>query len=384
MRPQSHRRILHIITGLSTGGAERALYNLLSGGLGDAGETAVLSLSDEGSMGQHIRALGVPVMTLEMKRGMPTPAALIRLRRIVRDFQPDLIQGWMYHGNVAASLARRLARNKPAVIWNVRHSLYSLAAEKLMTRQVIRANRWLSSGADAIIYNSRVSRGQHEAFGFAAENGKVIANGFDTDSLRPDRDKRDAMRQSLGIAPDEVVVGHVARFHPMKNHAGFLKAAVQVLKLRPDVSFLLAGRNVGLENPALADIVPARFQGRFRFVGERSDVPNLMQAMDVFCMSSAWGEAFPNVIAEAMAIGLPCVAKDVGDSRDIVGDSGVVVAPGDDDVLAAGMLTMLDKTADERRELGRAARKRIEQHYALPAIVRQYAEMYRVIAQGCA
>lgn len=371
-------RVLHIITGLSTGGAEKALFNLLSGGLTEMGETVVLSLSDEGSMGRHIRALGVHVMTLGMKRGLPTPAALLHLRRIVRDFRPDLIQGWMYHGNLAASMAKGLAINKPAVIWNVRHSLYSLSAEKLLTRQVIRANRCMSTHADTIIYNSRVSRCQHEAFGFAGDKGKAIANGFDTTLLQPAPAKRKAVRQSLGIEADEVVVGHVARFHPVKNHAGFLQAAVQVLKIRPEVSFLLVGRNVGLDNPSLSGIVPSHLQDRFRFVGERADVADLMQVMDVFCLTST-SEAFPNVLAEAMSIGLPCVATDVGDSRDIVGNSGLVVAPGNVDELARGLLTMLSKTIDERCELGRTARVRVEQNYALPAIVLQYANIYREI-----
>lgn len=369
-------KVLHIITGLSTGGAERALYNLLSGGLAETGEMAVLSLSDEGSFGKDIRALGVPVYTLGISSGLPTPAALVQLNRVVRDFQPDIVQGWMYHGNLAASLAKKLARNNPAEFWNVRHSLYSLAAERRMTRQVIRANRLLSTRVNVILYNSQVSRSQHEAFGFTANNGKVIANGFDTTVLRPNKDIRNAARQSLGIDPGEVIIGHVARFHPMKNQAAFLHAAVQVLKSRPEVSFLLAGRDVGLDNLALSGIVPARLHGRFRFLGERKDVSDLMQAMDIFCMSSAWGEAFPNVVAEAMSIGLPCVVTDVGDSADIVGDSGVVVVPGDINALAAGILAMLGKTIDERRELGGVARNRIERNYALPAIVQQYGALY--------
>nr|MDA3877952.1 glycosyl transferase family 1 [Halothiobacillus sp.] len=145
--------VLHIITGLSTGGAERALYKVLAGGLAQSGNSAVLSLRDEGAYGRKIRDLGVPVYTLGMQRGVPGPLAVTRLRRLVRSLRPAIVQGWMYHGNLAAWLAQRMAPGRPALAWNIRHSLYGLSGEKRATRQVIRANRWLSGAPDALLYN---------------------------------------------------------------------------------------------------------------------------------------------------------------------------------------------------------------------------------------
>jgi glycosyltransferase involved in cell wall biosynthesis len=360
---------------LNTGGAERALYNVLAGGLAEA-EHFVLSLQGEGTYGSRIRALGVPVYTLDMLGGLPGPRALWRLRQVVRGVRPDIIQGWMYHGNLAASMAARMTPGlRPAVAWNVRHSLYSLAAEKRLTRQVIRANRWASAGADAIIYNSRLSRKQHEGFGIAASRGQVIPNGFDTDQLRPDAECGRATRKALEIPSRATVIGHVARFHPIKDHASFLRAVVDVMSRHADVVCLMVGREVNLENPALAGVVPPELEGRFRFAGERNDVPNLMRAMEVLCQSS-WSEAFPNVLGEAMALGVPCVATDVGDSRDIVGDTGEVVPPSDSKALANGLLAMLGRPAEERAALGRAARVRIEERYDLPQVLEQYSTLY--------
>jgi len=368
--------ILHIITGLSAGGAERVLYNVLAGGLAEQGDVAVLSLRDEGTYGQPIRDLGVPVYTLGIQRGLPSLSAIAHLRRLVLRLRPDVIQGWMYHGNLAASVAARMTPgSRPAVAWSVHHSLYSLAGEKPLTRQVIRVNRWASAGVDAIIYCSRLSREQHETFGFAAERGQVIPNGFDTERLTPDAERGRVMREVLGIPREAIVIGHVARFHPMKDHASFLRAAVEVMRQRPDVVCLLAGRGVNLENPALAGILPPELEQRFYFVGERKDVPDLMRAMNLFCQSS-WSEAFPNVLGEAMALGVPCVATDVGDSRDIIGETGIIVPPSDSKALSAGLLAMLNRTVDERAALGRAARARIEMHYALPSVVAQYRELY--------
>ncbi len=374
-------RVLHIITSLSTGGAERSLFNLLSGGLGQAGETAVLSLTDEGTYGEHISGLGIRVYTLNMRRGLPSISALIRLRRVVCDFRPDLIQGWMYHGNLLALLAGKLTVGHPAIAWNVRHSLHSIEKEKRLTRLVIRANSWLSSKADKILYNSRISQVQHEAFGFAADRGMMIPNGFNLDELEADPDKRKMMRCAFGIDDNEMVVGHVARFHPLKNHAGFLQAAVLLLQTHPDVSFLLVGRDVDLDNPALSGIVPANLIYRFRFLGERGDVHDVMQALDIFCLSST-SEAFPNVLAEAMSLGKPCVATDVGDCRDILGNSGVAVPPGETRALAEALVWLLEQSPEKVVELGVHARERIQNNYQITEIVRRYSELYKQLERS--
>jgi glycosyltransferase involved in cell wall biosynthesis len=368
-------KTLHVITGLATGGAERALHNLVAGGLAEKFGSAVVSLRDEGVYGPRIRALGVPVHTLDIRLGVPGPRTISKLCSLVREIRPDVIQGWMYHGNLAASLAAGRSSGRQAVVWNIRHSLYDLADEKPLTRQVIRTNRLLSGRADAILYNSWLSREQHETFGFASTRSRVIANGFDTAVLEPTLERRTAARRALGIAEGVPVVGHVARFHPMKDHAAFLRAALAVAERRPDVRFFMIGRDVSLDNPALSGIVPASLADRFICLGERSDVHELMQAMDVFCQSS-WSEAFSNVLGEAMASSVPCVATDVGDSTDIVGNTGCIVPPRNSDALAEAMLELLALPDEERAALGRKARERIEANYALPAVVSQYGELY--------
>jgi glycosyltransferase involved in cell wall biosynthesis len=184
------------------------------------------------------------------------------------------------------------------------------------------------------------------------------------------------MRQALGIESDDIVIGHIARFHPMKNHAGFLRAAVRVLEFKPEVVFLLAGRDVNLNNPALSGIISPCLRNRFRFLGERADIPDLMQAMDVLCMSSSWGEAFPNVIGESMACGVPCVVTDVGDSRYIVGETGVVVPALDSQALESSLNYVLNLSVERRTSMGEAARARIESRYAISKIVSQYSDLY--------
>lgn len=373
--------IVHIITGLTTGGAERALYNLLQGGLTSRFDNHVVSLSHEGTVGPQIRALGVPVTTLDMRAGRPTLSGLIKLCRVVREIQCEVIQGWMYHGNLAATLARKSVPGRPVLAWNIRHSLYDLSSEKPMTRQVIRANRFLSAAPDALLYNSRLSRKQHEAFGFVSRKAQVIPNGIDVQKFFFSCASRQRVRSQLGIPADAPVVGHVARLHPMKDHPVFLLAAADLAHRYQETHFLLCGREVSLENKTLERLIPARFRHRFHLLGERSDVSELLSAMDIFCLSS-WSEAFPNVIGEAMATGLPCVSTDVGDSAIVIGDTGVVVPPHDEDQLATGIEALLTMPLKERRMLGASARARIEADYDLEAIVERYAASYEKLMTG--
>ena len=168
------KKVLHVISGLGTGGAERALYNILWGSIGNKFENEVVSLSGGGDLADAISRLDIPVHVLNMSLGGALPRALINLKRLTSEFKPDLIQGWMYHGNLAATVVSMAVPFKPKTVWNVRHSLYSLTDEKRLTQYVIRANRLFSRKANAIIYNSYLSRKQHEEFGLESSNGLVI------------------------------------------------------------------------------------------------------------------------------------------------------------------------------------------------------------------
>jgi glycosyltransferase involved in cell wall biosynthesis len=270
---------------------------------------------------------------------------------------------------------------RAVLVWNIRQSLYQIGNEKLLTRQVIRANRFFSWMPDALLYNSQLSRQQHEAFGFVANNGRVIPNGINCQQFRFSLKARERIREELAIPQTALVVGHVARFHPMKGHANFLQAAVKVAEDYPDTHFLLSGREVTIENPSIKQCIPESLQHRFHLLGERGDVADLMSAMDVLCSSSSWGEAFPNVLGEAMAVGLPCVATDVGDSALIVGDCGVVVVPKESNTLATGIKSLLMMPERERKQLGEQARQRIEDNFTLAVIVERYAQSYKKLGR---
>lgn len=368
-------RVLHIITGLSVGGAERALYSLLAGGLSSPFEHQVVSLSGQGAFGPRLRQLGVQVESLELRHGISAINGLARLRRLAAHFEPDLIQGWMYHGNMVAGWLRGLAQQKAVLAWNIRHCLPDLEFEKPLTRLVIRANRRASRKPELMLFNSSASKSDHAALGFCMERALVIPNGFSVQRWFADSAIGSSTREILGIPASALVIGHVARLHAVKDHPTFLRAAVQVARECDNVHILLVGTGVVADNPELLGLVPKELRPRFHLLGERDDIVDLMRAMDVFCLSSA-REAFPNVLGEAMATSVPCVTTDTGDSAALVGDTGIIVHAQDQGALAHGLLRLVSKPVEERHALGAAARARIESHYSLESVVQQYILTY--------
>ena len=365
-------KITHIITDLDTGGAEIMLYKLLVSLRDEKVESLVVSLMRNGPITQRIKALGVKVETLGLKQGdRPSWQTIDRLRKLIRTFNPDVVQGWMYHGNIAATAAVFLfdpMRRKVKLFWNVRQTLYDINSEKTQTRWLIVLGRWLSFFPHSIIYNSNLSAEQHCNVGYLSKKTKIIPNGFDLQKFKPDQQHRQQLREELKVAESVLLVGHISRLHPMKDHATLLHAIDRVVDslssigAKQEVLFLLIGHGVTSElskNPAI------------RFLGERSDIPRIMSALDIVVSSSAWGEGFPNVIGEAMASEVPCVVTDVGDSAYIVGKYGRVCPVGDDQCIASSLLQLIENK-QERKTAGKQARKRIKENYSMDKIKKEY------------
>jgi glycosyltransferase involved in cell wall biosynthesis len=368
---------MHIITGLDIGGAEMMLLKLLSASR-ECGQSMVVSLKDEGMIGPSIAKLGVPVECLHLRPSAPNPARFLPLVSLTRRFRPGVIQGWMPHGNLAASLTQYVSRIAAPVIWNVRMSLDVVGGEKLTTLGLIRIGAFLSRYPSAIIYNSISGARQHEKCGYRGAQSAVISNGFDCTVFRPDVDAHDRICEELGLESSAILVGLVARYHPMKDHAGFLKAASLLSMAHQDVRFLLVGKGLTPSQPELAKLTSElNLNAQVLFLGELSDIPRLTAALDVACSSSAWGEGFSNSIGEAMACGVPCVATDVGDSAYLVGDTGLIVSPRNPEALAHAIGQLLDAGSARRKELGMEARRRIESEFSLPKVARRYEEFYK-------
>jgi glycosyltransferase involved in cell wall biosynthesis len=374
-------KIIYVITGLSTGGAEMMLYKLLSKIDRNRFAPVVVSLMDRGTFGDRIEALGIPVYTLGMKQGgIPTPAAISRLIGTVRQLKPDLIQGWMYHGNLAAQLARVFSSYKIPVLWSIHYSIDSLAHEKRMTAIIVKFGAVTSKYVNQIVFSSQTSKLKHEALQYCRENSCVIYDGFDTSLFRPLTEAKFAVRAELGLPETTFLIGLICRFHPMKDHANFLHAAALLLETFPDIHFLLAGSGVERENQNLLQLIQKLgILDRVHLLGERRDMPRLTAALDIATVASAYGESFPNVIGEAMSCGVPCAVTDVGDSAWIVGNTGRIVSPRDSEALANAWKELIELGTEGREALGKEARARILKYFPVDSVASQYEKLYESV-----
>lgn len=371
-------KLLHVITGLNVGGAETMLARLMENrDLAPDIRPEVLSLMTPGVAGERIAATGTPVWSLGMRGGLPLPGAMVRLAAVMRGVRPDLIMGWMHHGQLVASLGALAAPGPVPVIWNVRHSLSGYRQEKRLSRIVLRMGAWLSGTPSAIIYNSSAARAQYRAFGYLGRGDIVIPNGFDTQGFAPREQARWTLHALFGLPEGAVLIGMIARNHPMKDVPNLLAAFAGVRKRRPDTHLLIAGEGMDAPTGDTAAWLDRLPPGSWTLAGHRADVPTWLAGLDIVALPSAWGEGFPNIIGEAMAAGIPCVATDVGDAAWVVGETGRAVPPRDADALAKALLDLAELGPEGRAALGRAARARVEEHFSLSRVVQRYAALFR-------
>lgn len=359
------------------------LYKLLSRLDRGRFEAEVVSLTGLGPLGERIRDLGIPVRALGMRRGRPDAAALVRLSRLIRHGRFQIVQTWMYHADLIGGLASRLG-SRAAVVWNIRHSNLDPSGDQRSTIWVARACARLSHAIpSAILCCSEAARRLHAAMGYASEKMVVIPNGFDLSSFRPDEEARRLVRLELGIDDGTPLVGLIGRFHQQKDHRTFLEAIRRVSAQVPDVHVVLCGRDVTWSNPDLAgSIEEAGLRDQCHLLGERADMPRITAALDIAVSASAYGDAFPNAVGEAMACGVPCVVTDVGDSGSLLGETGRVVPPREPAAMAEALGDLLAWDQGARRRLGLAARERIASRFELNRIVRSIEEMYARLAAG--
>jgi glycosyltransferase involved in cell wall biosynthesis len=288
------------------------------------------------------------------------------------------VQSWLYHADLAATLAFWTAP-RTSLIWNLRCSDLPDRPGTGGLNRIVRLLAWMSAVPKAVIVNSAKGEEFHRTFGYRPRRWALIPNGVDADRFRPRPDMRMDMRRRLGIASDATVIGLVARFHPMKDFPTFLAAADAFAEVRPDARFVVCGEDFDHRNSELQAMIAERGPTeRIILLGARSDMENIYPAFDVLALSSAYGEGFPNVLIEAMACGVPCVATDVGDSRAIVADTGIVVPPGDPHALMRGWDTVT--TAAQSERFGDRARSRVLEHYSIDRVCLLYETLYRELS----
>jgi len=358
------RKIVYVTAGLGGGGAEGMLARLVTAKPAVADHITVVSLLPAEAHAAWLRAAGVAVVELSFDRAVDAGVGIIRLAKLIAEQRPDIVQGWMYHGDLAALVALLMSGRRKAtrLVWGIRCSALDLRHYGPGLRLVVKACTRLSAWPDLVIANSAAGLKSHLALGYRPRQAEVVANGIDADAYRPDVTARRAVRCELGIPESAIVLAHVARVDPMKDHAIFLAAMARL----PDLFALLVG--AGTENlPAARNV--------FR-LGRRGDVPRLLAAADFVVSSSRFGEGFSNALAEGMACGLPAVATDVGDAQLIVGDNGILAPAHDAPALANAISMLAREPGTVRTQRGARARAHIVHNFNMTHAAQQFAELY--------
>jgi len=369
-------KILHCITDLSPDGAQRALLRLLQQMNKDRFDNYILALKSGGSLQPAFEKLNVPIVNVSDRAGIPSLRTFSNLIRAIRSIQPNILQGWMYHGNLAAAVGKICAFSSATLCWNIRRCLYDEKSDKLLTRIVINIGGLISRFPRKIIYCVEKSADHHESIGYSQLPRIVIPNGFDTHRFRKQRGAGETIRKEIGISAEHFVVGIIGRYHPQKDYPTFLEAAKHVILDRQDVRFVMVGRGIDRSNVELAALIrDLQLEPFVHLLGERQDVPEVLSAIDIFCSSSA-NEGFANVVGEAMSCQVPCVVTDAGASRELVQGLGEVLERGNAAALATGIVSMLSLGKEGLAERGILGRDRIIQHYSLKGMISAYQRLY--------
>jgi glycosyltransferase involved in cell wall biosynthesis len=365
---RGHTNVLHLITELDTGGAQKALARLLARLDRSRFEPSVACLyNGDGAVAREIRGLGIPVVDLGMRAKWRWDALWRLYRRLCKE-RPTILHTWMFHANLPGRLLGRLA-GVPIIV----------CGERTMGQESRRrhwANRMTHPLADRIMCVSpAVADFVVKEVGIPKDKTVVIPNGVerrDSGSLPTQREAR----AWLGLPTNRPLIGTVTRLAPVKGLDVLLEAMLSL----PDVHAVFVGK--GPEKGRLEAMAKELGIGeRSQFVGRKEDVSTWLAALDAFVLPSHW-EGMSNALLEAMAAGLPVVATAVGGTPDVVldGVTGLLVSPGDPASLARAIGRMI-RDPNLRQKMGRAGRARIEQHFSIEETVRRTEEMYTVLLE---
>ncbi len=369
-------KVVHIIIDLNVGGAELMLKRLiLQQQTGPTIEHIVISLTDRGTLGDELSRNGIHIEALGMRSSISVLSCFFQLRRRLKALHPDIVHTWMYHSDLLGGLAARTLglRN---IIWCVRSTDINKGGSKLtlLIRKICAA---LSDYIPAkIIYAANASRKVHENLGYKHSRSQVIPNGFDLSRLEASDEQADTLRKYFKIQDGQRVITTVGRYSPVKDHITFINAAAQLARSDKALRFLMVGRGLSADNLALMNAInQTDCADQFILAGERNDIPCCLKISDIFCLHSVT-EGFPNVLGEAMAMGVPSVTTDVGDAAFLIGMEQYVVSAKQPSQLAQCIHKLLDMDYSKRKALGLTLQERIRNNFSMQSISQTYLNLY--------
>ena len=372
--------VLHIITGLSDGGAEAILYRMCK--FDKEYKHTVISLMGKQKYGPMLTNIGVDVHALNFPKGKIKLLGLYKLYRFIKQIKPDVVQTWLDHADLIGGVISRLAGIKN-IVWGVHHTSLVRGESKLSTICISRINVLLSYFIPKkIIYCAEESRIAQEKIGYKKTKGEVVRNGYDIEGFIQNKYLGEDFRNELGIPINSILIGHVGRYDPQKDISNLIEAFALLNRDNFDFHAVLVGTDLDYNNQELVCMLNKNgLEERVNLQGRRNDIVAVMNGIDLFVLSSK-SEAFPNVLNEAMLCGTPCITTNVGDARVIVSDTGWVVTPKNPQVLANAILQAAkEKQSNNNSWLQRqaACRKRVVENFSLNKMVKKYKEVWSCV-----
>ena len=374
-------KIIHIIIGLNTGGAELMLKRLIESHQSNSSyHHSVVSLTTTGKVGMLLEEMGVEVNALGMHSVFEFPRVFCQLVHLMRSERPYIVHTWLYHADLIGGLAAKIG-GVSNIVWGIRTT--ELKKGSYATLSIRKLLAWLSYWIPkTIVVVADRAKQKHISLNYDASKMVVIPNGFNVKYLDIRPELVATFRQLNTLNLDDFVIGCVGRWSHEKGQDVFIKSAGVILDRFPECKFLMVGLGLESTNQELVSLIQkyARMEN-FILLGERSDVSVCLKVMDLFCLPSR-SEGFPNVLGEAMLAGLPCVATDSGDSS-ILGGNEVPIAEVDNATdLAFKLLGVMAKSRLDRVQIGQRLSQRIIDFYSIQTIANRYQVLYEELERN--
>ena len=364
-------KIVHVIIGLEIGGAELFLYRLINQSKNNVNHV-VISLTNLGTIGESLRSEGILVICLNLKNIFSVPKVVFRLYINLIKLKPDVVHTWMYHADFLGGIVSKMLGIKK-IIWCIRTTDVTLGKSKstiVLRKLCAYLSYYVPSHIVCVAYKSK---NIHIKVGYDESKIIVISNGFDLNKLKLSANDRLDFRNSIGVKDNDIVIGSIGRFNIIKNQEFFIEVANSLIKENVSLKFVIIGRDNNSYNKKLTKWISDRkLQKHFILLGQRSDVSKCLNGLDIFCLHSKT-EGFPNVLGEAMAIGVLSVSLDVGDAAFLLNNSDLIASDGD---LSNLITSVINWTPEKKQKVIMESKKRVENTFCMSVIAQKYIDIY--------
>jgi glycosyltransferase involved in cell wall biosynthesis len=366
-RDSTAPRVLLLSTSLGLGGADRQIIHLARALRAHGYEVRMVSMTPIGEMGQQGLAGGLPISSLNMRRGRADWRSFQQLVTLLRSWRPHVLTSFMYHANLMGRVAGRWA-GVPLIISSIRSEWNGTAIRDWLMRLTNWMDHSCTTNSQQVADSLR-KRALHQS-----RKLRVIPNGVDIAAFTPPAGARLRIRDEMGLAPDEFLWLAIGRLWEQKDYPTLLRAFAPLANAPARLA--IAGRG-----PLLDELRRQAAQlgvaSRVTFLGVRHDIGAILSAADGFVLSSAW-EGMPNVVMEALAAATPVAATQVGGVSEVVqeGRSGFLVPPRDPAALSRAMQQLMSLPVEQRRQMGIVGRDHMAAYYSLPAMTDRWLALY--------